>query len=208
MPSVEPHSPWPGGKPDVPCLVVEATIAVVTLHGYERATTQLIAKRAEIPAAEVARRFGDMDSCCLRAFDAVCEQLDCLLLPIYLRPEPWEDRIPAAVIAVARFCREHEDRVRFAIEERLRRGHVPMGESSLRLHLRQVDAIRHEVAEPDRIPAAAAELAIGSFLEALVRRHAEGSIGDLELEVPSLLYNIFRLYRGLEAAEGLRDAPL
>jgi AcrR family transcriptional regulator len=181
--------------------IVEATIAVVASHGFEATTTELIARRAGVSAADVIRSVGGKDSCCLRAFDAVCEQVDCLLLPIYLRPEPWQDRISAAAFAAASYCREYEERVRFAIDERFRRGRLPLGEPSLRLHLEQVDSIRCEVPEPEGIPAAAAELAVGSFLETLVSLHAEGDLGEFELAVPGLLYNTFRLYLGLEAAE-------
>jgi AcrR family transcriptional regulator len=192
-----------GREPELTQLVVEATIAAVASHGFEATTTDLIAKGAGATVADVVRFVGEKDSCCLRAFEAVCEQVDCLLLPIYLRPGPWQERISAAAAAAAGYCRENEERVRFAIDERFRRGHAPLGESSLRLHLGQVDAVRHEVAEPERIPVAAAELAVGSFLETLVSLHTEGRLADFELALPGLLYNTFRLYLGLDAAEDL-----
>lgn len=182
-------------------LIVEATISAVASHGFEATTTDLIAQRAGVSTEEVLRNSGDKDSCCLRAFDAVCEQVDCLLLPIYLRPEPWQERISAAAIAAAGYCRQYEDRVQFAIDERFRRGRIPLGESSLCLHLQQVDSFRFEAAEPERIPAAAAELAVGAFIETLVSLHTEDRLADFELTVPGLLYNTFRLYLGLEAAE-------
>lgn len=191
------------GRPELPQRIIEATIAAVGSHGFEATTTDLIAQRVGASVDAVIRSVGDKDSCCMRAFDAVCEEVDCLLLPIYLRPEPWQERISAAAIAAARYCREHEERVRFAIEERFRRGRTPLGEASLRLHLEQVDSIRLEVAEPERIPVAAAELAIGSFIETLVSMHTENRVADFELAVPGLLYNTFRLYLGLEAAGDL-----
>lgn len=183
--------------------IIEATIAAVASHGFESTTTDLIARRAGVGVDVVIRSFGDKDCCCLRAFDAVCEEVDCLLLPIYLRPEPWQERITAAAIAAARYCREYEERVRFAVAERFRRGRTPLGEASLRLHLDQVDSIRHEVADPERIPVAAAELAVGSFIEALLSLHTDDRLADFELAVPGLLHNTFRLYLGLEAAGDL-----
>lgn len=197
------HRHGSGREPELTRLIVEATIAAVVSHGYESTTTDLIALQAGASAEMVIQSVGDKDSCCQRAFEAVCEQVDCLLLPIYLRPDPWQERISAAAAAAAVYCRENEDRVGFAIDERFRRGRIPLGESSLRLHLGQVDAIRHEVAEPERIPVAAAELAVGSFLETLVSLHTEGRLADFELAVPGLLYNTFRLYLGLDAAEHL-----
>jgi AcrR family transcriptional regulator len=194
----------PGRGPELTELVLDATIAAVSSHGFEATTTELIAKEAGATVADVVRSVGDKDSCCLRAFDAVCEQVDCLLLPIYLRPAPWQERISAAAIAAARYCRDHEERVGFAVDERFRRGRTPLGEASLRLHLCHVDSIRYEVADPQRIPVAAAELAVGSFLETLVSLHTEGRLVDFELAVPGLLYNTFRLYLGLDAAEDLR----
>lgn len=181
--------------------VLDATIATVASHGFQATTTELIAEQAGVGVGDVVRGVGDRDVCCMRAFEAVCEQVDCLLLPIYLRPEPWRQRISAAAITAARYCRDHEERVRFAIDERFRRGRMPLGERSLRLHLRQVDSFRHEVAEPERIPVAAAELAVGSFLETLVSLRNEERLADFELAVPGLLYNTFRLYLGVEAAE-------
>lgn len=197
--------PWqgPGREPALAQLIVEATIAAVASDGFESTTATLIAQRAGVSVDAVIRSVGDKDSCCLRAFDAVCEEVDCLLLPIYLRPEPWQERISAAAIVAASYCREYEERVRFAIEERFRRGRTPLGEKSLRLHLDQVDSIRHEVAEPERIPVAAAELAVGSFIETLVSLHADDRLAEFELAVPGLLYNTFRLYLGLEAAGDL-----
>lgn len=192
-----------GTPPTGAQLIVEATISTVTSEGFEETTTDLIAQRAGVSTEEVVRTVGSKDSCCRRAFDAVCEEVDCLLLPIYLRPDPWQERISAAAMAAAGYCREYEERVRFAIEERFRRGHTPLGEASLRLHLDQVDAIRHEVAEPERIPVAAAEIAVGSFIETLVSLHTEDRLADFDLAVPGLLYNTFRLYLGLEAAGDL-----
>jgi len=186
--------------------IIGATIAAVTAHGFEATTTDLIAQGAGASVAEVIGNVGDKDICCLRAFDAVCEQVDCLLLPIYLGPEPWQERISASAIAVACYCRRHAERVEFAIDERVRRGRIPLGESSLSLHLDQVDSIRHESAAPERIPVAAAELAVGSVLETLVSLNREGHIADFELSVPGLLHITFRLYLGLEAAENLLDA--
>lgn len=183
--------------------IVEATVAAVASHGFESTTTNLIARRAGVSVEAVIQSVGDKDSCCLRAFEAVCEEVDCLLLPIYLRPEPWQERISAAAVAAARYCREYKERVRFAIDERFRRGRTPLGEKSLRLHLDQVDSIRHEVAEPERIPVAAAELAVGSFIETLVSLHTDDRLADFELAVPGLLHNTFRLYLGLEAAGNL-----
>lgn len=196
----------PGDKPELTQHIIEATFAVVASHGFEATTTDLIARQTGASVEAVVRSVGDKDRCCLRAFEAVCEQVDCLLLPIYLRPEPWQERISAAAAAAARYCCEHEERVRFAIDERFRRGRLPLGEASLCLHLQQVDSIRQEAAEPEQIPVAAAELAVGSALETLVGLHAEGRLADAELAVPGLLYNTFRLYLGLEVAEDLLKA--
>jgi AcrR family transcriptional regulator len=187
--------------PDLADQVIAATISVVGSNGYEAATTGQIAQAAGTTVAELSRLFHDKDGCCLRAFDAVCEQLDCLLLPIYLRPDPWEERISAAALTAARYCGAHEDRVSFAIEERFRRGRTPLGEASLGLHLRQVDMIRYEVAEPEEIPDAAAEIVVGSFLEALLNCHSRGRLADFERMLPDLLFNALRLYRGVDAAE-------
>lgn len=135
-----------------------------------------------------------------QAFEDVCDRFDRHLLPIWMRPEPWRLRIRAAAVAAARYCREHEDEVGFVIAERFRRGHLPLGERSLRLHIEEVDSVRWELPDPDAVSSATAEFAVGSFIELVIKRQAEGSLGALEADVPDLLYKVYEAYLGSEVA--------
>jgi AcrR family transcriptional regulator len=181
--------------------VIDATIDLVVGHGYEALTLERIVERARTTFAELNRHFADEDDCCQGAFEEVCARFDRQLLPIYLRPDPWRERMRAAAYAAVRYCSDHEDEVRFAIAEQLRHPRAGAGERTLRLHLEQVDSVRWKLPDPEAIPATAAEFAIGCFIELLLRSHAEGDFGRLRGGIQELLYSVTDVYLGSEAAE-------
>jgi hypothetical protein len=156
--------------------VVDAAIALVGAGGYD-------------------------EDLCRRAFAEICERFDRHLLPLYLSPQPWRPRMRAVAYAAARYCREHPEEIEFGIAEVSRDPGAPLGERSLRLHIGEIDSVRREMTNPDRVPKAAAEFVVGAFLRLVMRSHAAGSYEGMEAAVPELLYRANELYLGVEAAE-------
>lgn len=181
--------------------LLSAVVSLVADRGQEGVTASAIAARAGTTPNEFARHFFSPEDCRQVAFAAVCDRFDRHLLPIYLRPEPWRQRMRAAAHAAVDFCRDHEQEVRFAVGERLRHRHLAPGERSLRLHLQQIESAREEMPEPETIPPTAAEFAVGCFLEAAIRWHTSGDLRELERCRPALLYNVTDAFFGSAAAE-------
>ena len=156
--------------------IVDAAIALVAEGGYD-------------------------EDLCRRAFAEVCERFDRHLLPLYLSPRPWRERMRAVAYAAARYCREHPEEIEFGIAEVSRDPRSPLGERSLRLHIGEIDSVRRELADPDRVPKTAGEFVVGAFLALVMRCHAAGSYEEMEAGVPELLYRGNELYLGIEVAE-------
>lgn len=159
------------------------------------------AERTVAAAIALVAAGGYDEDLCGRAFGVVCERFDRHLLPIYLSPQPWRPRMRAVAFAAARYCREHPAEIDFGIFAVSRNPRAPLGERSLRLHIREIDSVRREMADPDRAPKAAAEFVVGAFLELVMRCHAAGSYKEMEAGVPELVYRGNALYFGVEAAE-------
>jgi len=178
-----------------------AAVEEVVEGGYEATSVTAIASRTGATPTEFRSHFNGKSDCCRCALEEICERFDLQLLPVYLTIHPWRRRIRLAAYAAARFCGEHKMEIRFAIDEWRRGGRSPKAEASLCLHLEEVDRGRAEAAESSRIPLSAAELAVGAFLEVVVRADAEGRLMNLNEEIPALLYRATRTYLGGEAAE-------
>jgi AcrR family transcriptional regulator len=181
--------------------LIDALVSVVAETGFEAASVETIAERAESTLTGFHRHFADKEDGCDCAIAELCDRFDRHLLPIYLRPEPWRRRIRAAAMAAAGYLGEHPDQVAFVIGERARRGRLLQAEPSLQLHLAEVDSVRWELSEPEKVPTSAAEFSVGSFLELAIRAHSEGTIDRLGGAVPELLYSIYDVYLGSEVAE-------
>lgn len=181
--------------------LIAAVVSLTVAGGYEDVAVGAIVAEAGTTADEFARHFASADECRCAAFDSICDHFDRHLLPIYLRPDPWRLRMREAARAVIDFCRDHEDQVRFAISEQLRHRHLAQGERSLRLHLQEIDSARLEAAEPTFTPSAAAEFAVGCFLELAIKCHASGDFRQLEQSLPALLYSVTEAFFGSRAAE-------
>ncbi|HEU4463098.1 MAG TPA: TetR/AcrR family transcriptional regulator [Solirubrobacterales bacterium] len=184
---------------------MDALVAVVAEKGFESASLEAVAERAESTLAGFHRHFGDKEDGCARAVGELCDRFDRHLLPVYLRPEPWRLRIRAAALTAAAYLSEHPEQVAFAIGEHARRGRLPQAEPSLGLHLEEIDAVRSELPEPGAPPPSAAEFCVGTFLELVIRNHRQGSIDGLEAAVPGLLYVVYDVYLGAEVAEEEMD---
>ena len=155
--------------------IVDAAIALVAEGGYD-------------------------EDLCRRAFEEICDRFDRHLLPLYLSPQPWRERMRAVAYAAARYCREHPAEIEFGIAE-VSRDPRSLGERSLRLHIGEIDSVRRELADPNSVPRAAGEFVVGAFLALVMRCHAAGSYEEMEAGVPELLYRGNELYLGTEVAE-------
>lgn len=181
--------------------LIAAVVSLALAGEGEEVTAAAIVAGAGTTANEFSRHFSSAEDCRRAAFDAICDRFDRHLLPIYLRPDPWRLRIRAAAHAAVRFCREHDEQVRFAIGEQLRHRPGAQGEQSLLLHLQEIDSARLEAPEPELVPASAAEFAVGCFLELALRSHANGDFGQLEQSLPALLYSVNEVFFGPLVAE-------
>jgi AcrR family transcriptional regulator len=181
--------------------IIDSAIAVVVSHGYEATTTEMVLERAGVSRACFEANFADKDELCRCCFEDICERFNQRLIPYYLRPEPWRQRLRAAAYEAARYGRDHELHVRFSLAERLRSGDLTAGKQALRLHLEAVDSVRFELAEPEAVTSALAEFAVGSFLGLILTRLRHGGLDDLERYVPELMYRVVASYAGVDAAE-------
>ena len=181
--------------------LLDSSIELVARKDPQRVTAQMIAANVGISRSEFEFHFSDGDECLQAAFEDICDRFDCHLLPIYLDGRPWRERMRAATYAAARYCLEHEDEVLFVLATRAQYGGLERVESSLHLHLAQVDSLRLDLEEGSDLPLSAAELTVGSFLEVVAGLGAQKRLQDLPRQVPGLLYNLFRMYLGAVAAE-------
>ena len=181
--------------------LIAAAISLVAERGCEQVTAGTIAARAGLTTGEFGRHFSSADDCLRGAFEAVCDRFDRQLLPIYLRPAPWRERMRAAARATVDFCRDHEEQVSFAIGEKLRHPSHAQGERSLRLHLEEIESGRQELPAAERVPASATEFAVGCFLERAKTCHSRGELAQLERWLPDLMYSVTDAFLGPVVAE-------
>ncbi len=176
-------------------------MGTVSVVGYEAVSVEMIAQFAGVDPAEFSLSFTGKEECCRCAFEDVCDHFDRHMLPIYAQRTDFQTKIALAAYAVADYCREHEQRVRFGLQVRSRFGNTSRAEQSLRFHLDQMDSWRGEVERSRPIPAIAPELCLGSFLSLIVRLEAAGRLPSFRESVPSLLYSTLSIYLGRNAAE-------
>lgn len=200
MPSRGPSDSSPGAAGGRQRLLA-ATIDLVASKGCQRAVAAEIAFAAGTDLREFDRHFGGEEDCLRATFEEVCDRFDRHLLPIYLADKPWQERMRTAAFAAADYCLRNEDEIQFVLAARGRCGGLDRAELSLQLHLEQIDSLRHEIGRGSGISPSAPELSLGSFLGTVARLGSQGRLHDLPDLVPELLYGLFRLYLGVDAAE-------
>lgn len=181
--------------------LLASSIDIVAEGGCQGVAAEQVASGAGTTRGEFDRHFSGEEECLRAAFEEICDRFDCHLLPIYLSDKPWRERIRAATYAAVDYCLRSENEILFVLATWARYGGLDRTDRSLQLHLGQIDALRHDLGEESEIPPSAAELSLGSFLETVARLGAQERLRDLPELVPDLLYNLFRLYLGVEAAE-------
>lgn len=181
--------------------LLAATIDLVASKGCQGAVAAEIASAAGTNLGEFDRHFGAEGDCLRATFEEVCNRFDCHLLPIYLTDKPWQERMRTAAFAAADYCLRNENEILFVLAARSRCGGLDRAERSLQLHLKQIDSLRDEIGEGWEISPSASELSLGSFLGMVAKLGSQGSLHDLPDLVPELLYSLFRLYLGVDAAE-------
>ena len=181
----------------------EATVAVIGTVGFEAADMAEIARRAGIGEAELTERYPDKQACFLAAQEEMGrEVLDLTSRALASGEGDWRAGLRCAAYAVTDFFLEDPARARFGALEPLHAGERAAAVAAVHLDklVELVHAGRFELEDPDSVPRSAAEAAVGSIWQTLVRNIEDGRLRGEDL-VPHLMSVAVLPYLGSEAAK-------
>jgi AcrR family transcriptional regulator len=195
-----------GGRPEGAALLAQpavgAFLAVVRESGYPAATTERIAARAGITAAEFERRLGGKAEATLRIFEAMVEDFVGRVGRAFAAGGPWPASLRAAAYETARWMLERPDAAWFGFVGILEAGDMALArrEEVFRWGASLIDEGRAVAPDPAAVPRAAALTAIGAIAAEMRRRLAEPAGAGVVDAVPRLMYASVRPYLGEAAA--------
>jgi AcrR family transcriptional regulator len=186
----------------------EATVELVTEHGYEAVTEQMIRRRAGLGENDFQRHFDSKDACCIAAFERIAHAFKAEVLTASRAHQEWRHALRAGAYAAARFIRDNQRDARFNVQL-LRAGSYVQSrrEASLQRYVDLIDAGRAELDDPSSLSRSTAEAVLGSIVALLVQRISTGRLDDIERLVPELMYVTVRPYLGDETAREELDLP-
>lgn len=214
---VDPHRPEGSLRPapeqvrlEVPeQLLCEALLDLACEHGYSAVTVAAVVERAGVGREQFSAHFPSLESCALALFDRIEESFEDRVGAAFAGEPRWPDSLRAASYAVAGWIEDNPSEVRFAAVEMLWVSELAQArrEAGFQQFWTMIDAGRGEAADPDSVPASAAESVIGSIAGLLTRRLQDGTLKPYDL-VPELMSLAVRPYLGEEAAgRELRTPP-
>jgi AcrR family transcriptional regulator len=184
--------------------VALAVVDVVAERGYEEATVEEIAARAGITTADFHRRFADKEECARVSFEAFVDDFRFRIETAYAAFPDWRTGLRAAAYEVADWMDENPNLIRFGAVEILKARNEMVRvrrEEALGYGAELIDRGRAEAPDPERVPDAAALMAIGSIVHLLTRRLQTGvAVGPAEM-VPPMMFMATRPYIGEELAK-------
>lgn len=190
--------------------IQDAIIALVAERGLEATTVELIAERAGVSVACFETYFADKQKC----FDLVFEEL----LNAYISGArqafatcgPWRDRLRAATYFGLRTLENDAAITRFVMVGALSGGEIALArrDRMVAFVVDLVDPGRRELEDPDSVPRAMAEGAVGAAYELIVAATIKGTPQAWREVAPRFMYLAVLPYLGEEAAqEELRRGP-
>jgi AcrR family transcriptional regulator len=182
--------------------VIKAAIQLFGSKGYNATSVEEIAAEAGIDEGALLREFADKQDCLLQAWDEIAADYTQVVLSVYNRHDTWLDGLRAAAYASVEYIEQNPLRVRVGAIEVFSAGPAAQARRDLFLQT-QVDlvhAARHELDDPDSVPRAAAETAVGAIWDTVVTSAQRGELDTPRKLVPQLMYLAVLPYFGPEAA--------
>ncbi len=190
--------------------IQDAIIALVAERGLEATTVEQIAERAGVSVACFEAYFADKQQC----FDLVFEEL----LNAYMSGArqafagggPWRDRLRAVTYFSLRTLENDSAITRFVMVGALSGGEIALArrDRMVAFLIDLVDPGRQELEDPDSVPRAKAEGAVGAAYELIVAATIKGTPQAWREVAPRFMYLAVLPYLGEEAAqEELRRGP-
>lgn len=176
-----------------------AVVDVVAERGYREATVEEIAARAGIGVAEFHRRFTGKEDCTQRCFEAFADNWVARLERAYRAQPDWRHGLRAAAYETADWMSENPNLIRFGAVEILKAENEMIRvrrEVAFTFGAELIDRGREAAPDPDRVPEAAAVMAVGSIVQLLTHKLQAGDPFVPAEMVPPMMYMATRLYVG------------
>jgi hypothetical protein len=184
-------------------LDVLGLIDLIPEAGLGRLRPGIVAARMGLTVAEFEQRFGTVEGCYLKVFEAVSWNLEAEVVSAYGRGRCWRERMRAAAYAAARWLRDHPREARFVTVQILGAGPmaVAVRERRLEAAVELIDSGRECLDDPAAIGREVAVAVAGAIQGLLVQEFFRGrGTAQAEAFVPQLMYVAVRPYLGRGAA--------
>jgi AcrR family transcriptional regulator len=186
-----------------------AIIELVGTQGYEETTVAMIVERAGVSEEDFERHFADKKDCFFQVFEELRQQYLEVNAASFAKGSDWHDGLRRTAYAAYDWFQEDPARARFMAVEALNAGDrgAALIDSTLDLFVELVHAGRFELDDPDSVPRATAESAVGSIWNLLVTRIRGGQLNDEQEVVPQLMFFAIMPYKGEAAARAELGRP-
>jgi AcrR family transcriptional regulator len=180
----------------------EAILLVAGAEGYEAATLQEVASRADVTRAQFQRRYGSREECFAEAYEEAAESLVERLLEAGREAPTWRLGFRAALTELLRFVAEQPLLAKaLLIEVRAARGEA--WATHQRLVDRLVKAIDTARSQPGALRSASpmtAGFMVGAIEESLALEIGAGRATEAERLLPDLAHLVVLNYFGEDEA--------
>lgn len=192
-----------GGAPDR-SLILAALIEVVAGDGYQALEIDRLLERAGLDRAAFDRHFSSLDDCFAATWDEIHDELHRRMRRAYrLERDDWRSALRSALGAALRHLSSHESEARLYFSEavyavdllrhRQHRALVCMSAT--------IDEGRRALPEPDQAPPQIADAIAGVIWSRVHQLVRLGHGGELQAQLPQLMYFAVMPYLGTAAAE-------
>jgi AcrR family transcriptional regulator len=188
--------------------IVDAVIELVGTRGYAATTTEMIVERAAVSHEEFEAHFADKADCYLQVYESEGHRFMARTAEAFAASEDWRERMRRTAYEIYDYVREDPIRARFVTVEPINAGGRAAAflDAKLALLVELVHAGRFELEDPDSVPRSAAEAAVGSSWEKMLRRVRNGELGD-DGAVRELMYVAVLPYLGEKVAKEELERP-
>jgi AcrR family transcriptional regulator len=182
--------------------IAEAVVEMVGTQGYEATTVEMFLERAAVGREEFEAHFSGKADCYLEIYEELGRQFMAQTGEAYLAADNWREGMRQTAYATYEYFREDRARARFVTLEPLNAGGRAAAflDANLDMLVELVHAGRFELEDPDSVPRSAAEAAVGSIWDKLLRRIRNEELGD-DGAVRELMYVAVMPYLGEKAAK-------
>lgn len=184
-----------------------ALIAVLRERGYQHATMEEVALRAEVSMAEFEEEFDGKADAAVRVLASAAAAFRSRVQDAFDSEPGWPDSLRAAARAAERWLIEHPECAWFGLVGAL--GGPELGralrEEVLRWGANLIDHGRHSAPNSAAIPESAPLFAIGAIADILRRRYEGSQRAGVRIGLPEMMHLAVLPYIGKEAA--MRELP-